>query len=176
MSNVVSVTYGKILKESLLSSVDNFRTKIALCSLKMSIKSSRILKWNAGVKIYFGWNKMWDNFCCGWSSRLRFTIYLSPWMPFLTKTCQKSSPKPRMKIRVIGAFVDMFWTTQNRLFKRDTREKMFIKSCIASSFHRIPWSINKLDNFVSQTPIHTWMEMKVKHVTYFINFTQSSAL
>lgn len=53
MSNVHSVTYGKMLNESLFSSVDSFRTRIALCSLKMSMKSSRILKWNAGVKIYF---------------------------------------------------------------------------------------------------------------------------
>lgn len=54
MSKVHNVTYGKMLNESLFSSVDNFRTKIALCSLKMSMKSSRILKWKAGVKICFG--------------------------------------------------------------------------------------------------------------------------
>lgn len=54
MSNVHNVTYGNMLNESLLTSFDNFLTKVALCSLKISIKSSRILKWNAGVKIYFG--------------------------------------------------------------------------------------------------------------------------
>lgn len=54
MSNVHKVTYGNILNESLFTSFDSFLTKVALCSLKISIKSSRILKWNAGVKIYFG--------------------------------------------------------------------------------------------------------------------------
>lgn len=57
MSNVHNVTYGKILNESLFTSVDSFLTIIALCSLKMSIKSSRILKWNAGVRICFGQKK-----------------------------------------------------------------------------------------------------------------------
>lgn len=54
MSKVHNVTYGKILKESLFTSVDSFLTIIALCSLKMSIKSSRILKWKAGVRICLG--------------------------------------------------------------------------------------------------------------------------
>jgi hypothetical protein len=40
-----------MLNESLLISRDSFLTNTALCSLKMSMKSSRILKWNDGVKI-----------------------------------------------------------------------------------------------------------------------------
>lgn len=52
MSKVQSVTYGNTLNESLPSSFSSLFTRIALCSQKMSIKSSRILKWNAGVRIY----------------------------------------------------------------------------------------------------------------------------
>lgn len=52
MSRVQSVTYGNTLNDSLFNSFFNFLTNIALCSWKTSIKSSKILKWNAGVKIY----------------------------------------------------------------------------------------------------------------------------
>jgi hypothetical protein len=53
MSKVQWVTYGKMLKPaSLLISRFNLLTRIELCSRNTSIKSSRILKWNAGVRIF----------------------------------------------------------------------------------------------------------------------------
>lgn len=58
MSNVHNVTYGNMLNESLLTSASNFDTIITLCSRNTSIKSSKILKWNAGVKIYKERKKM----------------------------------------------------------------------------------------------------------------------
>lgn len=53
ISKVHNVTYLNRLKpSSLLTSCASLVTKMALCSWNTSIKSSNILKWNVGVKIW----------------------------------------------------------------------------------------------------------------------------
>lgn len=55
MSNVHKVMYlNKLNPSSLSATCDNLFTKTALCSWNTSMKSSKILKWNVGVKI---WNE-----------------------------------------------------------------------------------------------------------------------
>lgn len=58
MSSVQRATYGKrLILSRLLATMSwwasfNFSTSTTLCLLKMSIKSSKILKWNVGVNIF----------------------------------------------------------------------------------------------------------------------------
>lgn len=88
MSNVQSVTYGKMLNESLFTSFDNFRTKIALCSLKMSMKSSKILKWKAGVRICFEENGNFIHYFNILEDRLPFSAYATFVRSSLAGRCQ----------------------------------------------------------------------------------------
>lgn len=92
ISNVHNVTYlNKLKPSSLLTSCASLVTKTALCSWNTSIKSSNILKWNVGVKIWM--KKKTNKNECNWVNACRnncFCIKLKQKQKFVhSNVCSK---------------------------------------------------------------------------------------